>query len=176
MNKVQILSEEEIMKEYRMKKLIRYNNRNRITDEDIAQHSYFVSLFCLKIMRDLDLPCETKCNVLTKAILHDIAEIETSDLPHDVKKKYPEMNDILKKIETDYYQENWKQYENVLENNELEEVIVKIADSYSVVQYCLNERELGNESDIIKQILADSKKRVDFFTNKLNEYLERTTI
>lgn len=173
MNKLSLLSKEELLREYRMKKLIRYNNRNRISDEDIAQHSYFVSLFCLKIMSEINLSPHTQRNILVKAILHDSAEIETSDLPHDVKKKFPKMNEILKEIEFKYYRSNWESYLSVLKNEQdIEEAIVKLADTYSVMQYCFNELELGNMSETIKTIFLDSEERANKYIDIINKILK----
>ena len=52
---LELLSKESILSEYPLKKIIRYNHRNRLQDESVAEHTCFVSLFCLKIMSQLNL-------------------------------------------------------------------------------------------------------------------------
>ena len=61
-------------------------------------------------MAELNLTHEQERQVLIAAALHDTCESRTSDIPHDVKSNYPEMQKILEKIEFDYYKENWKSY------------------------------------------------------------------
>lgn len=170
-----ILSDNEILKEYNMKNLIRYNARIRIKDEDIAQHSYFVSLFCLKIFKKVNLTTEQKYNILVKAILHDCCEILTSDIPYDVKRNYPEVKDLFKNIELDYYKNNWKEYEKLFTNKDEDDIIdliVKLADIYSVRQYALNESILGNKDDEMLTILKDTKERLENQIKKIKEKIK----
>lgn len=170
-----LYSDEEILKEYNMKKLIRYNTRNRIENEDIAQHSYFVTLFCLKIFKELNLNIETKYNILVKAILHDCCEVITSDIPYDVKRNYPEVKDLFKNIELDYYKNNWKEYEKLFTNQNEDDIInlvVKLADIYSVRQYALNESILGNKDNEMLTILENTKERLENQIQKIKEKIK----
>lgn len=167
-------SDKDILKDYSLKRLIRYNTRMRLTDEDVSQHSYFVSLFCLKIMKDLDLTIEEKYEILVKSLLHDIGEIETSDIPYDVKLNNPQIKEILKNLEWDYYNNHWNEYKSILMNkNEKEETILKLADTYSVKQYTLNEIILGNKNSEMIEIFESSKKRIENLKNKLLNILRR---
>lgn len=166
-------SDTEILKDYSLKRLIRYNTRMRLTDEDVSQHSYFVSLFCLRIIKELDLTIEEKYEILVKALLHDIAEIETSDIPYDVKLNNPKIKETLKNLEKDYYNEYWKEYLNILYNkNKKEETILKLADVYSVKQYTLNEIILGNKNNEIIEIYESTKKRIENEKQKLFNILK----
>lgn len=168
-----LLSKESIMSEYPLKKIIRYNHRSRLQDESVAEHTCFVSLFCLKIMAQLNLTHEQERQVLILAALHDTCESRTSDIPHDVKANYPEMQNILDRIERDYYEQNWKTYiDDVYKPDEIVYNIIKLADAYSVWQWCLNEKALGNSSDCITEIYNESRERLHKYTaiiNNLNE-------
>lgn len=169
-----LLSNESIMSEYPLKKIIRYNHRSRLQDESVAEHTCFVSLFCLKIMAQLNLTAEQERQVLILAALHDTCESRTSDIPHDVKANYPEMQDILDKIERDYYEQNWKNYLNdVYKPDEIVYNIIKLADAYSVWQWCLNEKALGNSSDCITEIYNESRERLHKYTCIINELIEK---
>lgn len=162
------------MSEYPLKKIIRYNHRNRLQDETVAEHTCFVSLFCLKIMAQLNLSQEQERQVLILAALHDTCESRTSDIPHDVKANYPEMQSILDRIEQDYYEENWKMYyKDVYKPDEVVYNILKLADAYSVYQWSLNEKALGNVSDCITEIYMESKERLSRYTKKINELIEK---
>ena len=165
-----VLSKKEISSEYVLSKIIRYNNRCKLQNESVAEHTCFVSLFCLKILAKLKLDHETERKVLILAALHDAAESRTSDIPHDVKANYPEMQSILDKIEEDYYEEVWEDYkEEVYKPGELCYNILKLADSYSVYQYCLNELALGNKSNAIYDILRDANARIHQYTDAINQ-------
>lgn len=172
-----IFSDEEISREYVLSKIIRYNNRCRLQDESVAEHTCFVSLFCLKILAKLHLDHETERKVLILAALHDAAESQTSDIPHDVKAKYPEIKEILDDVEEDYYSDFWTEYyEDVYKPGDLCHNILKLADSYSVYQYCLNEKALGNVSDIIKEITYNSMVRIQRYTDAINQMIKENKI
>lgn len=171
---LELLNKESIMSEYPLKKLIRYNHRIRLQDESVAEHTCFVSLFCLKIMAQLTLTHEQERQVLILAALHDTCESRTSDIPHDVKVNYPEMTKILDKIEQDYYKEHWKNYiEEVYKPEPIVYNILKLADAYSVYQWCLNEKTLGNSSKCIDEIYYECKERIEIYTNKINKLIEK---
>ena len=173
---LELLSKESIMSEYPLKKIIRYNHRSRLQDESVAEHTCFVSLFCLKIMAELNLTHEQERQVLIAAVLHDTCESRTSDIPHDVKSNYPEMQKILEKIEFDYYKENWKSYlGDIYKSDKMVYNILKLADAYSVYQWCLNEKSLGNSSDCIGEIYFESKERINKYTNEINKLIEKET-
>ena len=171
---LELLSKESILNEYPLKKIIRYNHRGRLQDESVAEHICFVSLFCLKIMAQLNLTHEQERQVLILAALHDTCESKTSDIPHDVKANYPEMQKILDKIEIDYYEEHWKTYfEDVYKQEPLVHNILKLADAYSVYQWCLNEKTLGNNSNCIDEIYTESKGRIEKYTEAINKIIEK---
>ena len=171
---LELLSKESIMSEYPLKKIIRYNHRSRLQDESVAEHTCFVSLFCLKIMAQLNLTHEQERQVLILAALHDTCESRTSDIPHDVKANYPEMQQILDRIEQDYYKEHWKNYlGEVYKPEPIVYNILKLADAYSVYQWCLNEKAFGNSSDCIGEIYFESKERIDKYTNEINKLIEK---
>ena len=168
-----VLSNEEITSEYVLCKIVRYNNRCKLQNESVAEHTCFVSLFCLKILAKLKLDHETERKVLILAALHDAAESRTSDIPHDVKANYPEMQHILDKVEEDYYNEIWGDYkEDIYKPGNLCYNILKLADSYSVYQYCLNEKALGNVSDVINEITQNSIARIQRYTDAINQMIK----
>lgn len=168
------LNDAQIMSEYVLCKIIRYNNRTRLQDESVAEHTCFVSVFCLKIMAQLNLDKETERQILILAALHDMAESRTSDIPHNVKANYPEMEEILKRIEGDYYRERWDKYINEVYNpSELVYNILKLADAYSVYQYCMNERNLGNYSADNNEIMNEVLDRIDTRIKAINTIIER---
>ena len=170
---LELLNDKEVMDDYVLGKMIRYNHRYRLQDECVAAHSFFVSLFCLKIMAKLQLDHETERQVLILAALHDTAEIKTSDIPHDVKSRYPDMREILDRIEKEYYEEHWQKYiSDVYKPNEMVHNIIKLADAYSVYQYCLNENALGNVSDEMTEIKSEALVRITNHIAAINALLK----
>lgn len=168
-----LLSREQILKEYEMTKLIRYNCRKRIVDEDLAQHSFFVAMFCLRILEQLDVSAEVYKNVLSFAILHDAPELLMGDFPHTLKVAYPEIAHALENVERDYYKENWPAYAEIFKNlSPLEQEIITLADAYSVAQYAENEQVLGNSDEEMRAILSNAHRRVKESTDRINKILE----
>lgn len=174
---LELLSDEELMREYVLKKIVRYNHRPRLQDESVAEHAFFVSLICLKLMSKIDVSREVQRRVLILAALHDAAESLTSDIPHDVKKRYPEMDRMLMKIEEEYYDKSWSAYLDDMKGSdhdgEVARAIVKLADAYSVYQWCLNERELGSRSKSVFDIFSDAQMRIKICTGVVNELTAR---
>lgn len=170
---LELLNDKEVMDDYTLGKMIRYNHRYRLQDECVAAHSFFVSLFCLKIMAKLQLDHETERQVLILAALHDTAEIKTSDIPHDVKSRYPDMRKILDRVEKEYYEEHWQKYiSDMYKPSKMVYNIIKLADAYSVYQYCLNENILGNVSDEMTEIKSEALVRITNHTAAINALLK----
>lgn len=166
------LNKEQILKEYEMTKLIRYNCRKRIVDEDLAQHSFFVAMFCLRILAQLNADDKMYKNVLSYAILHDAPELLMGDFPHPLKVQYPDIAKMLEGVERDYYKDNWPKYVDVFNNlTPLEREIVTLADTYSVAQYSENEIVLGNSDTEMAFIRENANNRIEVSINKINELL-----
>lgn len=165
---MELLSDEEVLENYALSNMMRYNHRLHLQKESVATHSFFVSLFCLKIMAKLNLDNETKLRILILSILHDVPENKTSDIPYDVKQEYPEIRKILEKIEKEYFLEKWPEYANIIfYPTTLEKTILDLADVYSVYQFCLSEIILGNKSKKILEIKEDAVSRINSLSNKL---------
>ena len=139
----------------RMHGIIRYANRNRIKNEDLAQHSYSVAYYCFEIADKYHISTSTRNKAIAMAIIHDIGEVFTSDLPHDVKLERKYVHEQL----PNSVAELWEELENK-ENPSLAGAIVKLGDSLSVNAYVDREIELGNTSPIICEIKTDIQKRI----------------
>jgi len=146
---------------YRLKNVIRYNTRNKLKDESVAEHSFYVALFALKICDTFEIDDDTKQQCLIKAILHDMPEIDLNDITHNVKEVL-NLRPFLKQYEDKYFEQHYKQYyELMTSENKLVDAIVIFADGLSVYQYSLNEVNLGNLSDDMDEILKESKNRIN---------------
>lgn len=153
---------------YRLKNVIRYNTRNKIKDESVAEHSFYVALFALKICDTFKIDDDIKQQCLIKALLHDMPEIELNDITHNVKEAL-NLRPFLKQYEDKYFEQKYNQYYKLMTvNNKLVDAIVIFADGLSVYQYSLNEVNLGNSSNDMGEILEESKDRI----NKLYLHLK----
>lgn len=171
---LEILNDEEISDEYVLSKMMRYNHRLRNHEESVSTHSFFVALFCLKIMSQLDLTVEEQNKVMIFALLHDVAESRTSDIPHDVKENYPAIKSMLDDIEKEYYEKHWKNFSDIMYNSgDLVYNIIKLADAYSVRQFCLDEFGLGTSTDEMKEIMQEATQRIHQRTNIINNIMTK---
>lgn len=153
---------------YRLKTVIRYNNRSHIKDESVAEHSFYVALIALQICDDYDVTDDIRLQCLIKSLLHDMPETELNDITHDVKNAL-NLRPLLKQYEDEFYVKNYPKYIELMNNDvKIVDEIVKYADTLSVKQYVLNEIEIGNNSPEMTKILDNANERAD----KCKTYLE----
>lgn len=154
----------------------RYNNRIKIKNESIAEHSFFVAYNIIKIGYDYDIPENIINKAVSIAITHDIPEMYTSDLPHDCKSAYPELRHLLSKIEGAFVQTivpEIKKYYDILEQHDtIESLLVDLGDAISVLEFSNREIELGNKSEDFQVIHNEICVRVTNLFEKLESILK----
>lgn len=156
---------------YRLKDVVRYNTKNVIKKESVAEHSFYVALFTLKICNDYNVDSRTEKRAIIKALLHDMPEIELNDITHDVKEKL-NLRPFLKKYEDEYFDTHFSEYRSLMKKgDEKTNAIVDYADTMSVYQYVLNEELLGNKSNDIQEILINTRSRIKKCKERLEEIL-----
>ena len=165
---------EELLFDYKLSDLVRYNHRHKIKNETVAEHSYYVALFCLKICTYYGFDGDTTSRILTKALLHDLPEIETSDIPYDVKKNIPAITKLLETAEMSFYERHYPALcETLFNENALEDAVVKYADALSVMQYCLNELELSPGNKDFLAIKQNTTERLDKLRKEIDTYAKK---
>jgi len=154
----------------------RYNNRIRLKNESIAEHSFFVAYNILKIGYDYDIPAEIINEAVSMAIVHDFPESFTSDLPHDCKQQNPDLRGMLTDIELDFLRKDMPElldrYEELLKGESLASLLVELSDAISVLQYCNREISLGNNTVDMKIIHNEACSRVTYLFTELEKGLE----
>lgn len=157
-NVKQLGPSEMMMKVYNLKNLVRYNNKFRIKDESVAEHTAIVALNVLLLRQEYEFDLE---KALVMALIHDIPEIFLTDVTHDVKKNYPELAKLLKEKEIEVMKEHFPHLLNafieVEQQQTLESLMVLLADINSVVLYSSTEIRLGN-SGYMMEVLESSSK------------------
>ena len=133
----------------RLSNIIRFNTVARNNKESVAEHSFFVSFYAM-FLSDL-IEGIDKEKVIKLALIHDLEESISGDIPHNVKDKYPDLNlaiekmnlEIVKEIFQDEkeYIELWKETRRV---DSKEAALMKLCDIISVLLYAEDEIKQGN--------------------------------
>lgn len=171
---------------YKLSNIIRYSQQNKIKNETVAEHSYYVSWFVNRLCTKYSLSDTIRLMALEAALLHDVPEVITNDITYDVKRMIPEVPGLLQPYEEEVIREHSSRAHKVLFNPEtndeiIAKKIVKHADILSVLQYCQNEEELGNKN--FTELRKATEKRVkesrDALIVSINEggaLCQRTTL
>lgn len=160
-----------------MTQQVRYNNRHRIHNEDLAQHSFMVAYNILKIGYNYpSIPKEEVYRACSMAIVHDCPEMFTSDVPHDCKVKHPELRAILSNIEDEFICEEMPElkelYKEYSEGNSLAFTLVELGDAISVLQYVNRELIHGNKHEDIQIIKNEVSLRIVKLFEQLNNKIK----
>ena len=161
---------EELEDLYSLKHITRYNNIPRIKEESVAEHSYFVALITARLHNYYKFDLK---RALLMSIVHDIFEIYISDIPRNVKIKYPKLSITMKDIEEDCINEKYPEYKLlIMDFNKgltMESMIVKLADNLSVVQYAETEVKLGS-THYMPEVVKLAKESIKKLEKKLKKY------
>ena len=131
-----------------MASIRRYSQINLLKSESVLEHTGFVCLFVYFICEEINASCDEKICVgaaLQKAVLHDIDEVVTGDIPRPTKYYNDESESVFSKIaeqgirqiisEIDFphdasekIEENWRR-----SKAETEGTIVALADLAAVI-------------------------------------------
>ena len=76
----------------------RYSMASLSVDETVLEHSAMVAMICLDIGGSIDLGVNMGM-LLTKALIHDVEESVTGDIPHMTKHISAEVSDALRVME-----------------------------------------------------------------------------
>lgn len=161
---------------YKLTNIIRYSQLNKIKQESVAEHSYYVMWFVNRLCTKYELCDRIRLQALEAALLHDIPEVITNDITYDVKRMIPEVSALLQPYEKQVISEHSVNACNTLFYPETDEdfvakALVKHADILSVMQYCHNEECLGNKNFI--ELRQASEQRVAESKAKLEEAIRK---
>lgn len=164
----------------------RYSSSSVHHSENVAEHSYWVAYFSLLIGEEL-LNKGVKVDMhklLSKAILHDLAEGLTGDVIHtfkhhneNMKRVTNETEEILFKetLEKEFDSETAKDLFDTAVNakKDFEGKIISLADAICVFAYGYDEIQMGNRS-ILKTLGGSIEKfKTKDFGPELQDYKEQ---
>ena len=143
-----------------LRNLVRYQTAPRAAKESVAEHSFFVAAYVLKLHDYYNFDLKKG---LRLALLHDFSEVFISDVPHPIKKRFPAISEELEKAERkvneEYIGEEFAdELEEFNQTSSIEGIIVALADILSVASYAKFEMELGN-SKYMQNVYRRSRER-----------------
>ena len=130
-----------------LRSLIRYQNCNRLVNESVAEHSFYVASFVVKLREYYDFNLE---RALKMALIHDIPESRISDVPHNIKTANPKLSAALEEAENKvlndmFYPEGVTLVADFNGTVSPEGKVCALADVLSVVLYANDEIKCGNK-------------------------------
>ncbi len=123
-------------------RILRFHTVPTIKTQTVAEHSHGVAMLLYKMYGDKIRP-----ELLMAALTHDLAEIETGDVPAHAKRASADLKVALDAMETVFNHEHSIQFEYELTLEELQ--LLQIADTLELVEFCLDEIQLGNTGSIL---------------------------
>lgn len=144
----------------------------------IAEHSYEVSMYVLFIVKELQ-PFLSSYNEFSRlrsealecALLHDIPEVFTGDVPLPVKREFPLLKDMLKGIEKSFMLEILPEF--YVDYTEECLLVVKAADTMAVFKEISEELLYNNRVNIedgaetVSEVLSDLFSKFSHLEPKL---------
>lgn len=158
-NELSVLSIRDL---YKLDNIVRYNTLNKVKNESVASHSFYVALFSMMICKSMGLTEEITSKAISLALVHDIPEIEINDVTHDAKQRMPEIVSILREYEAKFLLCTFPEVYDIMKSTNISDQIanqvVEVADALSVYQFCDNEVQTGNRYFI--ELLDQTRDRV----------------
>lgn len=155
-----------------LRNLIRYQNVPRLINESVAEHSWYTSVFVLKLREYYNFNLEI---ALKTALVHDCMESKISDVPHNIKTANPELAAAIEKAEdritrSMFSDEAAKLMDNFNHGTTPEGLACQLADILSVVLYANAELKCGNQvfNYIAIKAIARCKDIIDKFDSCRN--------
>lgn len=157
---------------YNLKFIQRYSITPRITNETVAEHSFFVATYVMELYNDYKFDLN---KAVQMAIIHDFAESFIGDITLSTKTMCPDLVEAVSNAEKEVMFQNfpsfiYELYREYEQRTSVESLIVKLADTMQVKQYAGNEIELGNNSITMRSIFSRAVDDIDLFERKLAVY------
>lgn len=113
----------------------RFHTRDTIKTDTVANHSHNVALILMCMG-------EYSENLLAAALLHDLPERKTGDIPSPVKRTLPVK--VVEAWESGWWGRYGKLNENIGQLTPDELVRLKVADNLDGLMFCIDEISMGN--------------------------------
>ena len=157
----------------RLSTIYRFCTVPKIRSESVAEHSYYTAYYTMLIADRIEGIDKEKA--IRMALLHDVEEVKSGDVPHTTKEEYPEFDESLEKMNAtiindvlendEKYINIWKEQRN---GSSEESKIVMLADVISVLIYSKEEKNMGNQ--YMEEVYDKILKRLKYFVSKNEKY------
>ncbi|ABR30457.1 phosphohydrolase [Thermosipho melanesiensis] len=167
-----------------MVSMIRWNRMYRNIKTTVAGHSFIVVTIAYIISLQLKMRKEEIEEIIKRALLHDLPEAFTGDVITPTKKKTPELDALVSKVEKEMFNE-WikenpkisylKKFENIVSDPFSNHTgqIVRTADYFAALLECSLEIFSGNKERLFREVFFDLKKKLKNFENiDLGEWID----
>lgn len=143
----------------RLKDIKRCNNFHKIISEDVAQHSWYVTILAMNIADEYNANKGARfasidtALVMRKALLHDTDECFTSDIPYNIKHSNPHTHEVIEKALLDRMEKAYEGTSVIVQDYKIQArhckdgdcgYIIGIADMLELAVYCYEEVTMGN--------------------------------
>jgi len=156
-----------------MRYVTRYQNTPTLDRQNIADHSFFVSLYAKLFCDVLSVSDKNRAEVLDYAVLHDLGEAISFDIPANVKRFTGQHS---REIENIANVEMFNGHHEIkTKYSSLSILLVKLADLLDCVMYAQEQISLGNRffipvlpevSDALISSLVGIKKQISIVKYK----------
>lgn len=155
----------------RLRFIIRYATAPRSSRESVAEHSYFVAAYVLRLAEYYNFDVTA---ALALALMHDYSEAYISDVPHPIKAQNPKLEEALNEAENKVLSEHLSDdmayaLKKFNDKDGPEALVCVLADVMSVVSYAKFEMELGNSS-YMRQVYEGTRPRFIQLIEDLKPY------
>lgn len=125
---------------------------------NIAEHSFSVAFYCLTLHRQLNLQIfgVSLGNLLNYALIHDLPEMVTGDLPASIKQRVPAIKKLLDEVEDEIFKNELGPVN--IEPDVYLKFYCKAADFICVKLELDTEIQLGNSSEPILEAVNVVKR------------------
>lgn len=153
----------------RLSDTYRYPTVMRLNKESVAEHSYHTSMMVMLLEEDYKFDVPT---AVMMALSHDVVEIDLTDIPHPVKKRFPHIADSMVDAEIVLSDDLPGLVKRVvrtfLYNDSVEHQIVHFADAMSCLVYSESEVKLGNT--YMQRVYDESVVRIEQLSKELEQW------
>lgn len=136
----------------------RLHTLRTLNEQTLAAHSWGVAMLVMEVT-------EPSAALLRAALVHDLHELATGDVPSPVKWENPDLENTLRAIEVKWDEENG----TTLKLSEKERTILKWCDRFELALHCYEEMRMGNRyaENVIKSLIPSIRQYVNEETREL---------
>ena len=142
----------------RLRYVWRHTTSHFVHRESVAEHSYFTAMYAMVLSRYCGMTRDEQLDAIQRAIVHDIEECRTGDIPRPFKYSDPKLTEMIHRtchaaasqVVTDmvplamhaWLLDRWKN----AKTDDVSGLVVAISDHWAMLSYVLQEVDNGNAS------------------------------